>query len=715
MVQRQGQPLPNPKVLYSVTRLGGGVSPNGASFPGGLDQTTPSLALQPGALRDVLNYECSQSGGYSRIQGYERFDGRASPSAATFQLLQVASFVSVPSVGQVVSQSSSGASGTIIEVVPGSTPYIAVTQVSGTFDSTGTLTTPGPVTVGAAVTPMISLTAMLQAQYTAAAADVYRALIGAVPGSGSILGVLAMILGNADQVFAFRANANNTAVNIYQASGSGWTQVPLLDIVYFTQGTNSTAPPAEGGTLTQSGVTATIKRVVWSSGAWASSGGSAAGAMVITAPSGGNFASGSATTTDSVHMTLSGAQTAIVLQPGGRFQFAKGNLGGGLATLRAYGCDGVNQCFEFDGTILAPIATGNSPDAPSNITIHRDILWISQGTSVFYSAPGLPYRWSSVDGAGEIATGDTVTAMLTLPGSQTSPTLAVYQQRNTGFIYGTDASTFNYVTFNTALGALKYTPQNLFDTFFLDALGVVTLRTTLNWGNFLPSALTKNILPFVIQERDKITASTIQRSKSQYRLFFSDGFGLWATIINQQYLGSSVIQFPNPVYVVDEAVTTLNDEVSYFGSNDGQGYVYQLDSGTSFDGADLTAHITLAWDAIKSPEILKRFRMISVEMQGNAYAAITLSYQFSYSSTLVGQPAGQSMASGFSPAIDWDGGAHWDANFVWDGQTLAPSRATMVGTGENVQVTISSATNYIDAFTINSITYHYSMRRGLRG
>jgi hypothetical protein len=68
-----------PAVKYSQTNLGSGVSGQGQPFPGGLDLTTPDLRLQPGALRDCLNYECGQFGGYTRIQGYERFDGHASP------------------------------------------------------------------------------------------------------------------------------------------------------------------------------------------------------------------------------------------------------------------------------------------------------------------------------------------------------------------------------------------------------------------------------------------------------------------------------------------------------------------------------------------------------------------------------------------------------------------------------------------------------------
>jgi hypothetical protein len=175
------------------------------------------------------------------------------------------------------------------------------------------------------------------------------------------------------------------------------------------------------------------------------------------------------------------------------------------------------------------------------------------------------------------------------------------------------------------------------------------------------------------------------------------------------------VQFPNPVFVCDQGTDSNANEFTYFGSNDGQGYVYQLDSGTSFDGASLDAYITLAWDAIKSPEILKRFRMASIEMQGNAYAEIQFGYQLGYGSASISQPSSVTYPSGFVGAPQWDSGINWDGSFVWDGQTLFPTRASMTGTGENVQVTLATTGNYIDAFQINSIVYHYSDRRGLRG
>lgn len=740
-------------VKYAVTRLGAGMTQSGQLFPGGFDQTTPSLTLQPGALTAVQNFECAQSGGYSRIEGYERYDGQASPSDGTYTLVQVASFTNTPTIGQIITQAGSGATGVIIAVVTGSTPYLAVTKVAGAFDYTNVITTPGPVAIGTAVTPMVSVTSLLDAQYTAAAADVYRALIGAVPGSGGILGVVGMTFNNVDNVYAFRANVGANAVAIYKSSVTGWVLVPFYDIVSFengggpqtlmpgtggqtilagqieivggtltvqnaggitVQGTLEVSSvqvvPLDGDTLTQGIVTATIKRVMSQTGTWAA--GSAAGQLVISAPSGGSFVAGLATTTSGAVLTLTGAETAISLATGGHFEFVKTNFSGQSSTRRIYGCDGMNKCFEFDGDILAPITTGLSPDRPSHICAHKNYLIVSQDSSIVGCGAGTPFKWDSIDGGWEIATGDTVTSLITLPGNQTSPTLGVYLRSNTSFLYGTDPSTFNYVSFNTGSGALPYSAQNLFDTFVMDDLGVITLKTSLNWGNFTPTTLTKNIFPFIQQQRDKLIASSVQRSKSQYRIFFNDGFGLWMTMVNQQFLGATVVLFPNPVFCVDEGEDSAGSEVTYFGSSDSLGYVYQMDVGTSFDGAAIPAYITTAWNAIGNSRILKRMRAASVEIQGTGYAAIQFGYALGYGSPLIGQPNVVAAASGFRASPFWDSFT-WD-NFTWDGQTLSPTDVDMVGTAENSQVTISSDTNYITAYTLNSIIQHYTPRRGIR-
>lgn len=58
-------------------------------FPlkGGLNEVSPPLSLKGGELYGVSNYEPGEEGGYRRIAGYERLDGRTSPSEANYWIL----------------------------------------------------------------------------------------------------------------------------------------------------------------------------------------------------------------------------------------------------------------------------------------------------------------------------------------------------------------------------------------------------------------------------------------------------------------------------------------------------------------------------------------------------------------------------------------------------------------------------------------------------
>ena len=734
MARRQAA-LRLPDVKDSTTIFGPKFG-QGAVFPGGLDLLTPNLLLHPGACRDIVNFEVAQNGGYARIGGYERFDGRPSPSDATFIIVQVSSFVTVPSVGDAIEQAGSGATGTVALVnnVVGAY-YMVVTQTVGTFNTMGVISTPNnsytitsanpltvtsanspfvvplaSTTIGTAIASTVQLTPLLNAQYLAAAADIYRDEIEAVPGSGPVLGVVYMNFSghvhDEGEVCAFRANAAGTETMIWHATSAGWVNIPLFNVVSFTAA--GTAEPQDGDTLTQGPATATIKRVMIASGGIDDS--TAAGTFVVTDPTVG-FAAGAATTSSGTTLTLSGPQTAIVLAPEGQYEFAKYNFSGQADMQRVYGCDGVNQAFEFDGETYAPIVTGFSPDEPAHIACHQNHLFLFQESSMLHSGPGLPFRFGASDGGGEIPTGYVVTAALTLPGQQTTAALGVWMHSTTGILYGTGSDTFSFVLYNAGTGANERTVQNLYDTFALSDYGVVTLQATLNYGNFTSNTLTKNIQPFINRQHGKITTSSVSRSKGQYRVFFDDGYGLWLTLANQSYLGAALVQFPNPVNCIDTDLSASGAEVTFFGSTDELGYVYQLDKGPSFDGENLAAYFISAWDYFKSPRWLKRYLRASIEMQGSAYAAISFNYGLGDNNPLIGQPTATSYTSGFSPS-QWDN-ATWD-NFYWDGQTTLPTYAGMDGTANDMQPVITSGTNYIQPFTVTSAIFDYSLRRRMR-
>jgi hypothetical protein len=664
---------------------------------GGMDQITPTLSLKPGVCRDAVNYECLEFGGYGRIGGYERFSGQPSPSAAVYALLYVDSFTNTPSAGQTIENGTATASGYIIAV---GSNYIAYTKSTGSFTVGDTLKV-GATDIGTQVDPDGAVSSQLNAQYLNLAANAYRADIAPPTGSGPIRGGF---LYN-DIVYCVRDNVGGTAANLWKQSTSGWVQVALFQEVSFTAG--GAVAPADGETLTQGGVTATIKRAVKETGDWV--GNTAAGRFIVTSVAGGNFAAGAATASGGATFTLSGAETDITLLPGGKGEAVQANFTGQLSATRIYHVDGVNRCFEFDGTTVVPIVTGVTPDTPKHVAAFKKHLHLAIQSSSFNSNIGDPYGYTAVGGAAEQACGDTITNYQLQPGTTDSGAMTIYCRNNTLMLYGTSAADWNLVTYSNGVGALDYTAQNMAQAFTMDDRGVFALNASLNFGNFDSASLTNLIRPFIAQHRTKVSCSSLDRTKSQYRVFFSDGYGLYITVVNGKNMGCMPVFFPVYANVAWEGTLSNGELVKFIGGSDGN--VHQMDMGSSFDGVAINGYVQFNWAAAKGSRVLKRYRKASFEVSGNGYAAIDFGYQLGYGSSDIQQPNTSSYATPFTPSF-WDSFT-WD-NFFWDGRTLFPTECEMSGTGENVQVTLASNSSDYLPFAINSAILHYSVRRGLR-
>ena len=667
-------------------------------FKGGLDLVTPTLALPPGVAKDAQNFEVSLFGGYTRIAGYERFDGRASPSSAQYTTIYATLTGSVVA-GNTITGATSGATAKVIFVDP---LYLIVTRVTGAFVSGEN------IRVGASVVGIVSagvgiaITSERNAYFLSLAADEYRTSIQPVPGSGPIRGVQYFN----GVVFAFRDNAAGTSGAIYKSSATGWTLVPLGFQISFTTGSSA---PAEGVTINgqTSGATAVLSRVALESGAYL--GNTAKGRLILSSVT-GNFTSGeNLRVGTTVFAVAASTQTAITRAVGGTVEIDSGNFGGQKGTQRMYGADGVNQAFEFDGTVYVPISTGLTNDRPKHVVVHKNYLWLSYLGSVFNSSLGNPYSFDAITGANEYAVGEDVTAMVVQPGSQQNGAMAIFTLNNTSILYGSSPSTFNLVSYNVGTGAYDYTALNLNGTYYFNDRGVNNLVTTLNYGNFDTTSETLNLQPFIQAHRSRVSCATLNRSKSQYQVFFSDGYGLYSTFNNNQYLGTFPVLFPNPVLCISEGDRSDTIETSFFGSTNG--YVYKLGVGTSFDGQSIQSYLTLVFNATGNSRVLKRYRKGSFEVTGEGYAQFDFSYNLSYASSEVEQQSASSYNLPFNPSF-WDS-LNWDS-FFWDGRGLAPSEVEMVGTSENIQVMVYSSSTYCAPFTLNSFIMHYTPRRGLR-
>lgn len=674
---------------------------------GGLDQITPTVSLGSGVLRQALNFECAVSGGYTRIVGYERFDGHPSPAESSesglHRYISVPLYAVVPLVGDALT-ASGGATG-VLAYIDGL--VMVVTKVSGIWAIGETLSN-GSGLIGTVDNVYnVPASAEQDAMARNAVADIYRAGISAVPGYGPIRGVAEFN----DTVFAFRDTVSRTGLGLYKSTPAGWVLVPMCETISFTAG--GTAEPVDGATLTQGGVTALIKRVVRTASDWAA--GTASGQFIIATPVGGHFAAGAATI-GATNVTLAGAESLITLLPGGRFEFDERNFAGQAVTTRLYGCDGKNKAFEFDGDILVPITTGAAVDTPSHIAAHKGYLFLALGSSIMNSAPGLPYDWTALSGAAEIATGDIVTDIISMPGDANSTSLGIFNRNNTLILYQRalyDGSFSNWtlVSYNTGVGSVPFSAQNMAQTFMLDDRGVNSMQSTLQYGNFAQSTLTNAVLPFINERIDKCIASTLCRRKSQYRVFFNDGSGLYITVANAKLMGSMPVLFPDVVTCTYEGKKSDGTDVMYFGSDNGM--VYQMEKGTSFDGAPIDFFFTTNYSNAKSPRTLKRYRKAATELtaETGCYASFDFATILGYDSAEYSQ-ASNTEYSQYTGQTRWDSFT-WD-NFFWDANRLQPIECELEGTAENIALLISGSSDYVSSFTINSFLVHYSPRRMMR-
>jgi len=666
---------------------------------GGTDEVTPTISLKNGFTRNSTNFEVGVNGGYTRVAGDERFDGQTQPSSSdnVSQIVSIASYVNVPTVGQTITGSISGTTA-VISLINGL--KLNVTKIAVDDFVAGDIISVGATTIG--TIDDISAgpdSAEEFAKMRNATADIYRADINAVPGSGSVLG----LVGLSGVLYAWKNNVADTVCDIYKSSAAGWVQVPLYKSVTFTVGDVTT--PSDGDTLTQGGVTATIKRVMLQSGEF--SGSNATGILIIDAVAGGNFSAGAATI-DTTTLTLSGAETQLTIAKGGRYEFTVGNFFGRLTTIRSYGCDGVNNAFEFDGDIYAPI---NTTAIPTHIIKHRDYLFVSEGATFIKSVAGEPYNFTIAEGASEDATSDVITGFLVAPGDTTNSTLIVYNRSDYGILYGKTSADFNFVQYNIGTGAVPYTVQNMVDAMAFDDRGVGTMKATLAYGNFVQDTITSHILPYINNHVGQATASIINRRKSQYRLFFNNGDALFCTIVNGKSEGNMAINMPHVAACSWEGKLPSGEDVSYIGCTDG--CVYQLDKGTSWDGEQIEYQLTMNYSSAGSHRVLKRYRKAAVETTTATQSFIELSvgYALGYSSAEYEQP----VYSSYTAAL---GGTFWDTftwdEFFFDSQGTSPIEVRMSGTAENAALAFYGSSDYVEPFTVNSATIHFTPRRVMR-
>lgn len=688
------------------------------AFSGGLDVVSAALALPPGRLRSGLNYE-PLAEGYGRVDGYERFDGKPSPSSRAYWLLPFDTGVSAITAGMTITGGTSGATGIVVLEPVGFTGAwsgtgagtLVLGNVTGTFQDNEQLLASATLRALAAgpATQNSAGTALLDEAYTEAVQDYQRSLIAKVPGSGPVRGV-AELNGT---IYAWRDNTGATYCDMWRATSSGWVQVNLGTQMFFDQGLVAIE---EGVAIAgaSSGATATVRRVVRQTGDW---GTDAAGYVVLSGVT-GTFTGGETLVQSAVNVARAGVASSIRIQPGGKYHTINHNFYGAASRRAMYGASGVAFGFEFDGTAYTPIRTGMPDDKPTRVFEIANHLGLTfPGGSVQFSGIGEPVLFDVTLGAGEIGFGTEVTDVI-----QANETAVVlFGQQKISILGGSDADSFQLQELTEEAGAEAWTAQRIGTTVYLDRRGLRDLRATQAFGNFKTGTLSALIEPYFRVKRKAGAVpvlSLVSRSKTHYRLYWSDGTGL------SVYMGGKTpeaIPFSlNGMQPYCGTTCELEDgtEGIFIGGEDG--YVYRMDSGPSFDGTGVQGFVMTPYNHFQSSMQDKRFRKATIELQAQPLTRIGIMAQYNYgdgTTPISGNKDFDVVGSG--EGLDFlvqGGGGNFDLDFwnefFWSSPSEGTADADIDGFGRNASFIIACKSAKTEGpHVLQAYTIRFSPRR----
>lgn len=679
---------------------------------GGLDLVTPPMLIPKGFAISCINYEPTVEG-YTRMTGYERLDGRPKPSEAAYYVLDFDNGSAAISEGDTVTGATSSATGiAVIDAVVESgsygggdaAGYLVLYNVSGTFQDDENLQ------VSAATKSIANGTASLNgadndtddSTWIESVTSKRRAVIQKPSGSGAIRGVATY---NGD-IYCWRDNAGGTAGTMFKASTAGWVAQSFGSYILFDAGT---AEFVEGETLTggTSAATATIERLVQNDGAWGSS--DASGYIVLSGIT-GTFQDNELITSASGSATANGTTVAITLPAGGAYNAIERNFYATDATTRLYFANGVGPACEWDGSVLVPILTGLSAslEKPKYIEEHRLTLFLGYATgSLQGSSPGLPTVFDAAQGAFEVGFGQSITGM-----KSNKDALIVTGRNKVGYLVGSDATDFELKKLSDDSGGIEATLQVVGQPMYMDDQGLRDMQAAQSFGDWLIGTKTRLVDPYIRSKKaagSTVVGSLRVRSKDQYRLFYSDkaGFTVYFGRGDPEILPFLLLNTPTCFASGED---TSGDEILLMG--DDEGWVYQIDAGTSYDGEAIEAYLRTSFMHQNMPNVVKRYHRARLEGKAaQQNSALFMTADFGYGDPNQA-PSVQTDFTFYGGGAFWDE-ANWD-EFFWDAQIEGQAFAPMDGIGENVSVIFGSNTATESAHTLSTLTINYSQRRKLR-
>jgi len=365
--------------------------------------------------------------------------------------------------------------------------------------------------------------------------------------------------------------------------------------------------------------------------------------------------------------------------------------------------------YNTSGNTLTAITGSTDVLGAENVAVFKDTAFYAKGNNLYFTAPFTVDDFSAANGAGSINVANEITGLAVFRDQ-----LIVFTTDSIKRITGNTAADFQVSPITDRIGCVNGdTIQEVGgDIMYLAPDGIRLLSATDRIGDFgldiASDPIAKDATTFLGSTPN--FCSVLMREKAQYRIFayieseqHEAAKGLIATKFVSQ--GASGISWSTTkgikAFVADSRYTDTAETIAFANTD---GYVYELDIGSSFDGLPIEAIYESPYMPLSDPQMRKSFYKMTLyaEPTGSMSLDLNVKYDFgSSTNTGVIQPATQSVEStGTSVFIFGDSNSVFNTS-TYGGELDKIYNTNIIGSGKTIALRIEdNSTN--PTFTLDT-------------
>tara|TARA_R100000234_G_scaffold13526_1_gene7530 strand:- start:1407 stop:3272 length:1866 start_codon:yes stop_codon:yes gene_type:complete len=404
-----------------------------------------------------------------------------------------------------------------------------------------------------------------------------------------------------------------------------------------------------------------------------------------------------------------------------------------------YNFDGNDKLFIVDGIGYPLILAGVTASDLSQLSGPSDLqgathavefkehIFAAKGENLVFSAPFEDDDFTAASGGGIINVGSTITDLIVF-----REQLIVFSEDRISRIVGNSIADFQMQPITDNIGCVvSDTAQEISgDVIFLGPDGLRTVAGTERNQDFELASISKPIQKQMVQlaSQNSSFASVVIREKSQYRIFGFTGSSTAGTskgiigtqIQDQQGIAINWSETTGIKAFTADSTYSGTTETVLFGHNDG--YIYQMESGNSFDGNNIVASFSTPYFPISDPRLRKTVYKTTVYTDPQGTINLSLNLKYDLSETGVIEPSTVSLENTSSaggvfifgePSVQFaDGGkinngggySSGVSSMVVDLMSLDSTSSPTLDSGDTFQVITnsSSSANFEKTYTLSS-------------